>query len=97
MNKENLTDNDQLYRELMEQLSPAEREYGEIVGSTSRVRHLALAASVVGLVLILTLWGWERRNAEDVCVVRQEGKEVVSSSTQACQLMERQMAEMLNP
>lgn len=88
--------NDELIK-IMEQLAPAEREYDEIVARHTRKRVYALAASVVGLVLILTLWGWERRNAEDVCVVRQEGKEVVSSSTQACQLMERQMAEMLNP
>ena len=95
MNKENLTDNDQLYRELMEQLAPAEREYGEIVGSTSRVRRLAWAASLVVGLALLALWGWEQRASRDVCVVRRDGHEVVSS--QACLLMELQMAEMFNP
>lgn len=95
MNRENLTDNAQLYQELMELLAPAEREYGEIVGGAGRGRHLAWAASLAACLVLLALWGWEQRSARDVCVVRRDGHEVVSPP--ACELMERQMAEMFNP
>ena len=86
------TQEELLLKEIMEQLAPAEREYDQIV-EPSRRRRYFWAASAACLLMALSLWSWKSWNTENVCLVRQEGQQV-ASPPQACQLMERQMAEM---